>query len=76
MFDIAVKKFFSMISLSLHEKRISRVLMVFTFKLTYFVPQIATSTPLGDTNSAISYLEKFGLRPEYFDNKLIYLVIF
>ena len=41
--------------------------MVFTFKLTHFIPQTATSTPFSDPIPAISYLEKFGLRPENFE---------
>ena len=41
-------------------------LVVFIFKLTHFIPQTATLTPFRDPNPAISHLEKFGLRPEYF----------
>ena len=65
MFDIAAKKFVSMLSLLLYEKWILRILMVFTFKLTHFIPQ-TTSTPFRDPFPAISHLEKFGLKPEYF----------
>ena len=67
MSNIAVKKFFSMLSLSLHEKLTPRVLMVFTFELTHFIPKTATSTPFKDSIPAISHFEKFGLRPEYFE---------
>ena len=41
--------------------------MVFTFKLTPFIPQTTTSTPFRDPIQAISHLEKFGLRPENFE---------
>ena len=64
MFDIAVKKFFSMLSLLLYEKWIPRILMVFTFKLTHFIPQTATWSPFRGPIPEISHLEKFGLRPE------------
>ena len=65
--DIAAKNFFSMLSLLLYEIRIPRILMVFTFKLRHFIPQTATSTHFKDPIPAISQLEKFGLRPEYFE---------
>ena len=67
-FDIKVKKIFSMLSLLLYEKWIPRILMVFTFKLTHFITQTATLTPFRDPILAISHLEKFGLRPQYFEH--------
>ena len=42
--------------------------MVFTFKLTHFITQTATLTPFRDPILAISHLEKFGLRPQYFEH--------
>ena len=41
--------------------------MVFTYKLTDFISQTATSTLLRDPVPAISQPEKIGLRPEYFE---------
>ena len=41
--------------------------MVFIFTLTHFIPWTATSTPFRDPIPAISHLEKFGLRPDYFE---------
>ena len=55
-----------MLRLLLHKKQIPRILMVYTFKLTYYIPQAATSTVFKGTISAIPHLEKFGLRLECF----------
>ena len=41
--------------------------MVFTFKLRHLIPQTATSIHFKDPIPTISQLEKFGLRPEYFE---------
>ena len=55
-----------MLSLLLCEKGIPKILMIFAFKLTHFIPQTAASTTLRDPIPAISHLEKFGLRQGYF----------
>ena len=61
MFDIAVSR------LSLYEKWIPRILMVFNFNLKQFIPQTFTSTPFKDQIPATSDFGKFHLRPEYFE---------
>ena len=41
--------------------------MVLTYELTDFISQTATSTLLSGPVPAILQREKFGLRPEYFE---------